>query len=144
MAERFKIASAVYLVLRQDDQILLVKRANSGYMDGHYSLPAGHIDGGESALDAAIREADEEIGIQVQKEDLRHLLTMHRNSTDRVYIDLFFEVCSYKGIIKNNEPHKCQEIKFFSLESLPKQTVPYVQEALFCCENGISYLESGW
>jgi len=144
MSERFKIVSAAYLFLKTGNTILLGKRKNSGFMDGYYSLPAGHIYENESALEAAIREGREEMGISLKKGNLRHALTMHRNSIDRVYMDIFFEVLAYEGDITNNEPHKCQEWKFFPVCSLPGQTVPYVKQAISCLENKVPYVEEGW
>jgi 8-oxo-dGTP diphosphatase len=46
---RHTIIPAVYLILKNSKgQVCLTRRFNTGYMDGHYSLPAGHLDGGES------------------------------------------------------------------------------------------------
>ena len=70
MEERFKLIPAVYLLLRQDDKILLLRRANTGYQDGNYSLIAGHLDGDELATEGIIREAKEEAGITISKADL--------------------------------------------------------------------------
>lgn len=38
MKNYYKVAVAVYLILRRDDEVLLLLRQNTGYMDGHYSL----------------------------------------------------------------------------------------------------------
>lgn len=35
--DRFKLIPAVYLLLRQDNEVLLLRRANTGYQDGKYS-----------------------------------------------------------------------------------------------------------
>ena len=40
MTEPFKLISTVYLLLRRDDELLLLRRANTGYQDGRYSLVA--------------------------------------------------------------------------------------------------------
>ena len=56
-AKRFTLLSAVHLVLIKDDKILLLRRKNTGYEDGKYSLVAGHLDGKESVTTAMIREA---------------------------------------------------------------------------------------
>ena len=45
--ERFKLIPAVYLLLRRDEEVLLLRRANTGYQDGKYGLIAGHLDGDE-------------------------------------------------------------------------------------------------
>jgi 8-oxo-dGTP diphosphatase len=53
-------ASAV--IFRGDD-VLLVERAKGGFA-GHWSLPGGHIEPGERAIDAARREVREETGVE--------------------------------------------------------------------------------
>jgi 8-oxo-dGTP diphosphatase len=78
MKERFKLIPAVYLLLRQDDEVLLLRRANTGYQDGKYSLIAGHLDGDELATEGMIREAKEEAGITIVKEDLKFVHLAHR------------------------------------------------------------------
>lgn len=59
--DRFRLAAAVYGILSQGDHVLLVRRAGSGYRDGQLSLPTGHLDGGEDAITALVRELREEL-----------------------------------------------------------------------------------
>lgn len=56
---RFKLIPAVYLLLRSKGKILLLRRSNTGYQDGMYSLIAGHLDGDELGTEGLIREAKE-------------------------------------------------------------------------------------
>ena len=44
------------VIFERDGKILLLRRFETGYSDGFYALPAGHIDKGETPLDAALRE----------------------------------------------------------------------------------------
>jgi 8-oxo-dGTP diphosphatase len=60
--------------------VLLLIRANTGYMDGHASLPAGHVEPGEPADAAAVREAKEEIGVVVAPADVSFVHVMHRRT----------------------------------------------------------------
>ncbi|MEI9913427.1 MAG: NUDIX domain-containing protein [Candidatus Saccharibacteria bacterium] len=50
--DKFKLIPAVHLLLVDKDKILLLRRFNTGYEDGKYSVVAGHIDGGEAASSA--------------------------------------------------------------------------------------------
>lgn len=113
MKERFTLKAAVYILIKENDKILLMKRAGSKYMDGFYSLPAGHVDGNETLKQAAIREAKEEINIDLKPQDLDLVLTLHRNSKAGEYIDVFFNIIKYENKIKIKEPSKCSELKFF-------------------------------
>ena len=68
--ERFKLIPAVSLVLKKDNKILLQRRCNTGWCDDCYALVGGGIEEGETAFTAIIREAKEEIGITLRKQDL--------------------------------------------------------------------------
>ena len=41
--ERHKLIPTVYLVSIKDNKILLLRRFNTGFMDGFYSFPAGYV-----------------------------------------------------------------------------------------------------
>ncbi len=58
-------------IINDNNQVLLQKRsANKRFNPNKWGLCAGHVDAHESLEDAAIREAKEEIGIDIAKEDL--------------------------------------------------------------------------
>ncbi len=42
---RFKALVAVHLFLIRDEQVLLLRRYNTGYADGQHSVIAGHLNG---------------------------------------------------------------------------------------------------
>ncbi|MFZ1039810.1 MAG: NUDIX domain-containing protein [Anaerolineales bacterium] len=79
---RNKLPVAVHLFFLRDKQILLLRRFNTGYEDGNYSVVAGHVDAGESVMQAAIREAREEVGIILQPADIQIVHVMNRKSDD--------------------------------------------------------------
>ncbi len=142
--ERFRPKSAAYLMLMKDNQILLSRRFNTGWMDGMYSLISGHLDGNESVNEAMIREAFEEAVIIVKSEDLIPATVIHRKSPDEEYIDFFFVITKWQGEVVIGEPNKCDEMSWFSLDHLPDNILPYIKEALYNFENKIAFSASGW
>lgn len=144
--KRFCMPVAVYLIIEKDDNVLLLKRFNTGYEDGNYSLISGCVDGNESISDAAIREAKEEAGITLSFRDLSIPTVMHRSKSQNQWEALcfFFKVKSYQGEINNTEPHKCSELKFFKINNLPHNLIPYVKEGLISALNNKSYIEYGF
>jgi len=138
-----KASVCVYLLLFKDQKILLSLRKNTGYEDNRWALVAGHQDVGESAMNSLIREAREEIGININLEDLEVLHVMHRK-TDRENIDIFMKCKSWQGEIKNEEPHKCGGLKFFALHNLPENISEYNKFAIESALKKNSYSEVGW
>lgn len=143
MKERFKMIVAVHLFLIRDNKILLLRRYNTGYQDGNYSVIAGHLDGGEQYDLAMIREAKEEAGIDIRSEDLRTVQVMHRKSEDE-RMDFFFICDNWDGEIINMEPHKCDELSWFDLNDLPPNIIPYIRKAINNYSNGIIFTKYGW
>lgn len=142
--ERFKLVVAVHLILIKNGKILLLRRYNTGYEDGNYSVVAGHIDGNESALSAMKREALEEAGIHIEEQDLEIVHVMHRKTPERESIDYFLTCKNYTGNIQIMEPDKCDELKFYDLNNLPQNVIPYVKKAIENYQNGESFSVYGW
>lgn len=141
--ERNKATPAVYLFLRKGEEILLGRRQNSGYYDGWYSVPAGHVEFGELPIGGLIREMKEELGISINPKDLRLVYTMYRAKHDETgeRFDLFFETKKWSGKIKINEPHKCDDLHWFPIKELPKNMMHHVKIAIKNSEKLIFYSE---
>lgn len=118
---------AINLVLMQDNKVLLMRRANTGWNDGMYALMGGHVEDAENPIDAVVREAKEELGIDVKPENLRPLLTM-AVSPDHIY--LYFGCDSWDGKVVNNEPEECDDVRFFDTDNLPQNLIGADKEAL--------------
>lgn len=147
--QRFKLIPACYLVLFKDGRTLLSRRANTGYEDGNYSLVAGHLDGQETFRQAMVREAKEEAGIILNSSDLKVAHVMHRFAVPNVpalreRIDVFLKADEWEGEPQNMEPHKCDDLRWFSLGNLPKNVIPCIGQALECIKNNIFYSEFGF
>ena len=138
------LKAAVYLIIKKDEKILFMKRAGSGYMDGFYGLPAGHLEDKETLKMAMAREAKEEINIDIKPEDLILELTLHRNSASGEYIDIFFSTEKYSGNLRINEPEKCSDLGFYDPNKIENITIPYIRKVLCAIDNKKTYLEADW
>ncbi len=130
MRINFPYVGSVYLLLVRDNKILLLRRFQTGFEDGNYGLPAGHMDGGETAREACTREVQEEIGIVVKPEDLHVVQVMHRKGGHDERIDFFMTAEAYTGEVKNCEPHECDDLSWFALDTLPENMVEEVRVAI--------------
>ena len=138
--------AATYLVLLDGERVLLLRRANTGFEDGNYSLIAGHVEVGESAMEAMIREAREEAGITLTLNDLTYAHTQHRRSAaGRTYFDLYFIARHWVGEPTNVEPAKCDDMRWFALNGLPNNLTPFVRLVLADhLPRKSAYSEWGW
>lgn len=137
-APRNAATTASYLFLRKGDEILLARRCNTGYQDGNYAVPAGHIDAGEMPTAALIREVKEEIGIDINPVHARLVHTSFRPKHDETgdRVDYYFEVKVWHGEIENLEPGKCDDLKWASVYDLPENMTPHVRVAIEKSEAG--------
>ena len=141
MRARFPVT--VHLLFFRDDKVLLSRRFKTGFRDGEYSVPAGHLDGNETVIAAAAREAAEEIGVRIEPQDLFFSSVMHRNEGDE-RVDFFLLVRAWSGEPVNAEPNKCDDLRWEGIDSLPDNTVPYVRQAIRNHLAGTSFEEFGW
>ena len=135
-AERFVVVPAAYVFLLRDGvtgtEVLLQLRRNTGYMDGHWAAAAaGHVERGETAYDAAHREAVEEIAVTDLA--LEFVTSMQRTQGGEPIderVDFFFTARSWTGEPVIVEPEKCAELGWFALSALPEPVVPHEREVL--------------
>ncbi len=143
MPPRFKLIPETHLVITQGTDVLLLRRFNTGYADGQYSLVAGHIEEGESAIQATSREAHEEAGIAIDPNDVVMFHVMHRLAEES-RMSLFFTTKRWQGTPHNAEPHKCDDMRWAPINAMPDNTIKYVQQALMLGFDGVRYSEFGW
>ncbi len=129
-AKRHKMAVAVHLFLIKNEEVLLLRRFNTGYEDGKYSVIAGHIDEGEDFISAMKREAKEEAGIDIEYKYLIPVQVMHRKNGNDERVDYFFVSEKWTGNIVNIEPEKCDELSWHKMSSLPQNTIPYIASSI--------------
>lgn len=136
---------AVYVLIRKDDDLLFVKRANTGFMDGMHSLPAGRVEPGEPYTVAAAREAFEEVGIQLSPDDIAFMYIQHRRADDgAIWTDVFFDAGDWHGEPVNAEPEKHSDIGWINSTDLSDAIMPFQKHALERIAEGKIYGEWGW
>ncbi len=81
MPEPIKVAVIAGVLLNQNGKVLLVQEKQTK-AHGQWSFPAGHVDTGETIEEAAIREAKEESGYDVELDQA--LPVIHRSADSPV------------------------------------------------------------
>lgn len=149
MKERYKLRCAVFLILTKKEDgreyILLQKRQNTGILDGKYDVScSGHLEEGESVVDAMIRETKEEIGINIFKDNLKFSSLMHANFDDSEYLLIAFSANIYDGIPTIMEDDKCSELSWYDINNLPKELIDTRKIMINNYLNGNNYHEYGF
>lgn len=149
---RYKSKVAVYLVLFRDTyeksvltlrEILLhLRNVKSDFHPNEYSLPAGHVEEGESVSAALFRESLEEINVIPFNPAMFHV--SYRKENGYTAVDFFFIANRYSREINNNEPDKCAELKWCDINKLPPNTAPYIAKAIENLKAGNMFGEYGW
>ncbi|MGB3684366.1 MAG: dihydrofolate reductase [Ornithinimicrobium sp.] len=145
-AARFSVVPSVYLFFVREDpageqEVLLQLRRGTPYMDGWWACgAAGHVERGESVSAAAIREAREELGVEVDAADVEPVATVHRTCAldDPIEerIDLFFAVRQWHGEPSIAEPDKAEQLSWWPLADPPHDVVPHEAQALAVLRSG--------
>ena len=144
---RFRCHVAVALLLIQEGQVLLMKRANTGFGDGLYGLPGGSLDGNEPIKSALIREAKEELDIIIEPDALELASCLHVAPHFRTPNEVFlfgFTAKNFTGTLQNKEPHKCDEIRFFPLIQLPDNILEGSKKLIENMQLQVNFSELHW
>lgn len=135
---------SVHILFYRNDEVLLLKRQNTGFQDGNWSVVAGRMDGNEEVVAAAIREAKEEAGVDIDPDQLEIIGMMHRKNTTSEWVDFFLKAHDWRGEITNMEPEKCEQLKWFPVSELPSQMVSYIRVAIEHKQDGLWFESIGW
>ena len=141
---RTLLVAAAYVVLVRPGsghhEVLLQLRRGTGYMDGHWATLAGHVDPGESVHEAAVREAAEEAGIDIDPADLVPLTVLHRfergGPAVEQRVDVFFSTTRWRGVPAVREVDKAAAMRWFALDELPEPMVPHERLVLETLASG--------
>jgi 8-oxo-dGTP diphosphatase len=141
-----KFGVAVHAVILnhgpQGLEVLLGRRRNTSYGDGQYSFPAGHQEQFETLPQTLCRELKEELGASLVFTALahrqpvlhiEHLKDYGQSAANRFhhYHEYYFMVPPIiLGSFKNNEPDKCDDLRYFPVQQLPENFLPLSRFAL--------------
>lgn len=128
--DRFKIRSAVYVMFIKDGKILLYRRKNTGWQDGKFGIPGGHLEEKETLKQAAVREAKEETGLKIKEEDLELIEIGHRQfipgksvEATHDYLDIIFKAKKWDGNPEITEENKSDKLQWADLDKLPENMI---------------------
>lgn len=106
----------------QKEWAMTLRSENCRSMHNQWACPGGGVDPGETLLETAIREAKEEIGLDIQIVNLIGMQFEHCNFGD--WINFIFH-CSRidpKQELKNCEPHKFHRVEWVDINNPPGPT----------------------
>lgn len=128
---RLKVVPSIFNIVLKDGKVLLLRRSNTGWLDGWYDAPAGHLEDQEELKKGAVRELQEETGLTAKPQDLK-LIHVYQNhhQPDEPHYGYMFLVTKWSGTPTIMEPHKCDHLDWFDLNNLPKKLPPYAKAAL--------------
>lgn len=138
------ICAATVFLQNEVGEIFLIERVNTGWRDGFYDGLSGHIEKGERAADAAVRESSEEGGVKIKKQDLKlaHVISLKRDSEDEDAHYFYFVASNWEGKPENNEDGERGKVIWINKDSIEKYPiVPTIKQALTNIWNNVTYSE---
>jgi len=138
--DRFPVV--VHVLVMRGEEIFMLRRAGTGFMDGFYALPGGHQEQGESVSQAARRECLEEVGVTAL--DLTPVSVMPYRSGRHQGLNFLFETHSYEGEPCNNEPDLFDTACWVNPDQLPQPFVVWLPDALALRARGDWFAEFEW
>ncbi len=135
MRARSRFDIIVHTFVFDHDRLLLLRRANTGFLDGYYSLPGGHVEAGEEVAHAAAREVAEETRIEVLEIEPRIVMPYGDG------VDFLFEAKRWRGTAAIGEPDRCDDLVWAAPDRLPDKTAPFIRKALALRKAGTWYYE---
>ncbi|KAJ9454249.1 Nudix hydrolase 1 [Diplonema papillatum] len=116
-------------VFDKDRRVLLIKRAATARSEpGTWARPGGAVELGETAEECLRREMLEEVNLTI---DACHLLDVS-TQTDPHWVAIGYLCTTSDGSAQavNMEPHKHEDLRWFSLDALPSPLAAFVADIL--------------
>ena len=143
MGSKHTLPVAGIIILRKGNKVLLTRRYNTGYEDGKYTLPGGHVEKGEEIKVAMAREAKEDVGVDLNPNDLVITHVFDRKVNDDVeYIDFVVETDKWQGTPEIMEKDQCDDIIWADIDKIPDNTIQFNKDVL--TKKYDFYIPYGW
>ena len=94
-----RVELAVLCLIKDGDRVLLQNRVKKDWQG--YTLPGGHVERGESFVDAVVREMKEETGLTIEKPRMVGIKQFPIDGGR--YIVLLFEATQFTGAVISSE-----------------------------------------
>ncbi len=121
-----------WVLLERDNRILLARRSGVSYGNGLWGLPGGHVEDDESMIQAAVREAHEEVGVTLDPAALLLLgMTRYvdRSGTEPVRgLDTFYLATRWEG--EAYPARECSEVGWFAPQDMPPDSLPWLGKVM--------------
>jgi ADP-ribose pyrophosphatase YjhB (NUDIX family) len=117
--------ATVGIMFNDRGEVLLQRRADNG----HWALPGGFVDVGESVAEGAVREVFEETGLRttikrlvgIYSDPRHHTIMQHRSGRIYHMVIIAFECEVQSGELKIS--HESTDIGYFPTDALPEKTI---------------------
>lgn len=126
-------SNAAGILIQHRDKFLLCKRGYFGAsLDGFWAPPAGRIETGEVAINAAIRELYEEGGVLLRREELL-LLSKERRADNKGWFYLYHHTSPVLRHLTLNLEH--EGYAYFCPTELPSPICPMLKKLILSLTN---------
>ena len=119
-----RVELAVLCLIKDGDRVLLQNRVKKDWQG--YTLPGGHVERGESFVDAVVREMKEETGLTIEKPRMVGIKQFPIDGGR--YIVLLFEATQFTGEVVSSEEGEMTWVDRAELANIP--AVDDLQELL--------------
>jgi len=128
---QFKFIAGVVIILRKDDKILFLRRKDTGFMDGYYGCPGGKVEGGETIIQAGVREALEKVSVNISPDKMQVVhVAKFLHPGRREGFCFFVEAFEWEGEPYIMEPKKYGDMVWASLNDLSDKIIPVEPQIL--------------
>ncbi len=110
------------LIINDKNEALLLKRTSkTRNMAGFWMQPGGGVEFGEKIEDAVKREIKEELNIDIEIIKFLSFTEGIMKEEKQHWVSISYLAKIINGEVKNLEPEKHEEIKWFNLDNLPEK-----------------------